>query len=673
MDFIAFKLALQRQFNLMKTGELFRTKAGKDEMWTEYLESFPSGSDPIFRERTTHDCNCCKQFIRAVGNMISIIDNKFVSIWDVKLDDEYQIVANSMSRFVKSKAIENFFLHYESTAGTDKNNELKDGVTKTWEHFYFQLPSKFVRNDDKIGSELAELSSTKDVMLRSLTEITTDSINTVVDLIKQGSLLRGDEKLETVLAFQKLKKAFDKLEDKKRAHNIFCWSRVKTTPPNVARMRSDVIGTLLVDLSEDVDLEIAVAKFEDKVNGSKYQRPTALVTEKQKQEAKQDFKDLGLEGAENRRYAVMEDISINNVLFADRSAKKRMTDAFDAVPTKATSKQKSLDTIEEIPIEKFLSDILPNIDSMEVMFENKHTPNLMSLIAPADMTAKTMFKWPNGFSWSYTGDFADSIKERVKAAGGNVTGELCCRLAWYNTDDLDFHMEEGDGHLIHYMTRRHLSRSGGMLDVDANGADGNMANPVENIFYEFINKMIEGRRYRLRVHQYQVRTSSNPGFEVEIDILGTIHSFVYPKAVRQGEKIDVADLVYTKKDGLVVIPILKSSQAVKEVWNIQTQTFHKVQMALLSPNHWDEKAIGNKHYFFMLENCINSGSARGFYNEFLMSELAKHRKTFEIIGSMVKTQESENQLSGLGFSSTQRNELLCRVKGNFTRTIKIKF
>jgi hypothetical protein len=33
----------------------------------------------------------------------------------------------------------------------------------------------------------------------------------------------------------------------------------------------------------------------------------------------------------------------------------------------------------------------------------------------------------------------------------------------------------------------------------------------------------------------------------------------------------------------------------------------------------------------------------------------------------------DEQLSGLGFSSTQKNTLLCRVKGSFTRTIKIMF
>jgi hypothetical protein len=44
-----------------------------------------------------------------------------------------------------------------------------------------------------------------------------------------------------------------------------------------------------------------------------------------------------------------------------------------------------------------------------------------------------------------------------------------------------------------------------------------------------------------------------------------------------------------------------------------------------------------------------------------------------MVGSKIKVSGEENQLSGLGFSSTQRNSVVARVKGAFTRTIKINF
>jgi hypothetical protein len=39
----------------------------------------------------------------------------------------------------------------------------------------------------------------------------------------------------------------------------------------------------------------------------------------------------------------------------------------------------------------------------------------------------------------------------------------------------------------------------------------------------------------------------------------------------------------------------------------------------------------------------------------------------------MKAESSADQISGLGFSSTQRNELLVKVKGSFNRTVKVIF
>jgi hypothetical protein len=111
----------------------------------------------------------------------------------------------------------------------------------------------------------------------------------------------------------------------------------------------------------------------------------------------------------------------------------------------------------------------------------------------------------------------------------------------------------------------------------------------------------------------------------------------------------------------------------KEAWGVKTQMFTPVSAVMLSPNYWGGEGIGNKHYFFMLEGCQNDGTARGFYNEFLSNELNPHRKVLEIVGSKMHTEKSENQLSGIGFSSTQKGCLLCKVKGAFTRVVKVVF
>lgn len=670
MLFNVFKQAVAAQFAKMQQYPLFRTGVDKDARWAEYLNSFPEGTNPKFRERTEHDCQCCRSFIRSVGDVVAIIDGKMVSIWDVKIGGFYQVVADAMSALVKSEPIKDVFLHTQPTAGVNKNYENSDDGVITWEHFFINIPDALIVKEDDLASTLGEIRSTYDVMFRGLTELTVESLDTVLELIDQNSLLRGAEHKGAVEAFLKLKQEFDAIEHQWQKE-WFCWTRVKTVAYPVARIRNSAIGSLLVDLSNGDDLEGSVKSYETKVGGDNYKRPTALVTESMKKKAKEKIQELGLMSALERRYASINDITINNILFADRAARKVIEgDVFDTIGASAVN-LKSFDKVEEVTIENFIANILPKADSIEVMLENRHSSNLVSLIAPVDPTARNMFKWDNRFSWSYTGDVADSIKERVKAAGGNVTGELCCRLAWDYADDLDFHMKEPDGGHIHFGNRRSLSRCGGMLDVDANGIDGPRPNPVENIFYNRLSTMKEGQ-YDLIVHNYS-RRSDGVGFVVELDILGDVSTINYNKTLKSGEQIRVARFNYTKAGGLKIVESLPSSSTSKNVWNVPTQTFNKVNVVMMSPNFWDGREVGNKHYFFMLENCLNDGQARGFYNEFLIPELNEHRKVLEIVGSKMKTEESDKQLSGLGFSSTQRNSVLCRVKGSFSRVVKIVF
>ena len=669
MNFMTIQHAVAAQFEKLSKGDLFRTGAEKDELWTTYLGSFPEGSNPIYKERTGHDCNCCKQYIRAVGNVVGIVNGKLESIWDIQVDEpNYQAVANAMSKFVKDHAIVDTFLHYERTAGTVKSFQETISGVQTWNHFFVNIPQKFVKPNADIATALSLTRSTHDVFLRALIEIPMDAVNTVLELIAQNSIYRGEEHKFAVIEFKKQLVAFDKAEDKE----TFVWASLSEVKGSVSNIRNSVIGTLMTDLAEGKDLTDAVGSYESKVAPTNYKRPTALVTKAMIEKAKNTIEEMGLTSALERRYANISDITINNVLFADRSSKPKMqSSVFDGIAaTVATKKPKALDKVEEVQIEKFLSDILPKAETIEVMLENKHTNNLVSLIAPFDPTAKPLFKWNNNFSWSYNGDVADSIKGRVKQAGGNVTGDLCCRLAWFNYDDLDFYMLEPNGSTIYFGNRNSYS---GSLDVDMNAAGRHESRaPVENIVYPSKHNMQEGV-YKLSVNNYSKQETKDEGFEVEMDFMGTVYKFSYAQAVKNKSTIVVVEFKYTHKDGIEFIKALPPTQSVKTIWNLPTQSFRKVSALMLSPNYWDGFNTGNKHYFFMLDGCLNDGTARGFYNEFLREELTPHRKVIEVVGSKMQTANSEKQLSGLGFSTTQRNELLVKVTGSFSRVIKVVF
>ncbi len=238
-------------------------------------------------------------------------------------------------------------------------------------------------------------------------------------------------------------------------------------------------------------------------------------------------------------------------------------------------------------------------------------------------------------------------------------------------NDLDLHVVEPNNLEIYYSNR--IGRSGGKLDVDENAGYGKTRKPVENIIWVNERKMLEGK-YVVYVNNFHCRESVDTGFTLEIEHNGEVRQFVYDKPVKHKENVMVAEITYSKSKGIQIRELIPStSHSSVSLWNIDTNKFHKVNVMMLSPNYWDEQGIGNKHYFFMLDDCKNPEPVRGFFNEYLNSELTPHRKVFEVLADKMKIPYQEHQLSGLGFSSTMRNSVIVKVDGTFSRTLKVNF
>ena len=662
MNFKNFADAIKAQFETLSQYDLFRINIDKDTIWQAYLAAYPKESNPIYLERTQHDCQACASFVKNIGNVVAIKDNKLVTVWDISVSEpEYQAVAKTMKQLIESLLIKDIFLHDTRIQLQPKTNQLlDDGSTITWDHLSCKVPKKFKPAD--IATQLGNAKSTRDVFARGLEELTLTSLRTVSDLISDKLLYRGDEFRTTIETALATKIQYDNATNK----NLFTWQHYKSP---TARIRNTAIGTLLINLSENMDLETAVKKYESVVAPSNYKRTSALITPGMIKQATETIAELGIEDSLHRRLAVTEDVSINNVIFADRSTAEHMKGSIGDLLASSTKKpSKGLSNTIDISIDEFVKDIIPNIDSMEMLLDNKYTGNLMTLVAPQEANAKPIFKWNNNFSWSYNGNITDSMKERVKTAGGKIDGVLRFSIQWNeenndSNNDLDAHCASPTTHI--YFSNKKCYITDGNLDIDITNPGSNTA--VENITWPKLSRMKDGE-YNFYVNNYNGRNTN--GFRAEIEFNGEIHSFDYPRSVTS----DVPVATVTLKNGQFTIkPYLKSSTASKQIWNLSTQSFVKVNMMMLSPNFWDGQTIGNKHHFFILDNCNNPDQVLGFYNEFLSNELTPHRKTMEILSSKMKCQPSESSLSGLGFSSTVKNEVVVKTKGSITRTYNIKF
>lgn len=687
MEFTEMRNKLREHFNEMvkDVDHLFEVAVDKDELWNLYLDSFPAGTNEIYRERRWHDCSCCRQFIKTIGNAVVIKNGKITTIWDFRTDDStYQPVLDALSKFIKSHAVSDIYVSKFKKIGTLQNyEEMENGKVQEWTHFYAELPDNLVdRSSRSEGDIKGSFRDTRNVFKRSLDEITMDAIDTILELINSNTLYKGEEWKGVLSEFKKYKKEYDKLASETEK-DIYAWEQSVKAGIAIGRIRNHSIGTLLVNVSEEMDLDTAVKKYEQIVAPANYKRPKAIYTKKMLEDAKKTITELGYLDSLQRRFANLDDITVNNILFSNRDAAKRICgadDIFGEMEKEVAVNPRKFSKIEEISATDFVDKVIPTAKEVEVFVENKHDKNFVSMIAPCNKEAKTMFKWNNGLSWAYTGNITDSdMKQNVKAAGGNVDGVLRFSIQWNESgkdnSDLDAHCIEPTGNEIYFGNCRkpEMSKLGGQLDIDITQPNSQMPGKasVENITWLDKSRMKSGV-YKFFVNQYAARGSK--GFKAEIEFDGEIYSFEYNRPV--SGNVQVAEATLDSNGNFTIKEKLSGSSTIssRNIWGVNTNQFVPVSVISYSPNYFDEQdGIGHRHLFFFLKDCVNTEEPNGYYNEFLKNELAEHKRVFEALGAKCHVEDTEDQLSGIGFSMTKRAELIVKVKGATERIMKVKF
>ena len=698
---------LQEQFAKMcATGKLFRSKVSGDQIWEAYMSGF--GEDPIFRDpqSSEHNCNQCKHFFQRYGNIVAVAeDNSIMTMFDGDTTDEYRESFANMRNLLISAPIENVFVEtfdylykavYErctkessmfalnldhtvkryTKEEAEKFGVVKPNETRTFYHFCVRLPKEFVNmSHNTVDNIQARFRDDKNVFKDGLDRIPVDTLQLVLDLINQGSLLNGDTYKYKVESFLQVARKYAALSDAEKDN--WCW--VNSYKYALARFKNEVIGTLCIELAEGKEINAACLDFNKRVDPANYMKATAPITKQMIENAKAFIAENGYEESFTRRCATMDDIRVCDILHANagNGAVKPVSILDGIKPTSTRHKRSEFDGVEVVGIEKFMKDILPGCTSVEVFLLNSHKNNFVTLTTPVKKDSKPIFKWGNNFGWTYNGNLAgkSEIKEAVKAAGGFVNAPFRFSIMW-NEDgrsivDLDAHAIEPDGIEIYYGSYKGHKTPvcGGMLDIDMIRPEGV---GVENIFWDEPERIKDGK-YRFFIVNYD--GNRNSGAKAEIAFGDEVFTYVVDEEIFRPHPVDIAT-VYIK-DGMIdhidqSKYLVDENATSKEIYGLETNQFHKVNLVCLSPNHWDG-AFGNKHYFFMLDGAKAPESIRGFHNEFLRPELFEHRKVMEVLGNTLKVESTDKQLSGLGFNATVRDEVVLRLQGSHKRVIKVQF
>ena len=391
MEFKDFRNMISDHFKTMTkdVDRLFEVGVDKDEMWNTYLDSFPTGTNEIFRKRREYDCSCCRQFVKQIGSAVVIKNNKLETIWDLGIhDDKFEPVAKAMSDFVRRHCVTDVYVSKFKKVGTEYNYEqYENGTMKKWEHFQIILDDKFVdKTARSIGDIKGGFRDTKNVFKRSLDEISMDALETVLELINSNTLYKGEEWKTILMEFKRYKKEYEKLSSDD-VRDLYTWENSVKAGIAIGRIRNHSIGTLLVNVSNEMDLDTAVKKYEQIVAPTNYKRPKAIFTKKMLEDAKKTISELGYMDSLNRRFATLDDITVNNILFSNKDAAKRISDSsdiFGELEKQAVVNPRKFSRVEEITANDFIKNVLPSAKEVEVLVENKHSNNFVSLIAPCN-------------------------------------------------------------------------------------------------------------------------------------------------------------------------------------------------------------------------------------------------------------------------------------------------
>ena len=700
----------QAQFNsLSERGKLFRSTVTGRQVWETYMRGF--GEDPVFRDpqSSEHNCNTCRNFFERYGNIVAVDEDlNIITMYDGETSDEYRESFRLMSELLKGAPIggvfvETFnnlnFLPYEQTnknaedfalgisqnvkqytqEEADKYGVVEAGRVYTFHHFMVRLRREFVTfTNESVDSLTARYREDKVQFEKGLNTITPDTLELVIDLIKQGSLLNGVAYQTKVEAYLHEARVYADVPQEKRD----AWLWVTSYKNPFARFRTELIGTLCTELAEGKELAKACTDWNKRVDPANYMKAKAPITQQMIDAAKAFVTENGYEQSFNRRCATMEDIKVCDILHANAGdGTVKPVSIFDGLkPTATRHKSSEFDGVPEVGIDEFMRDILPTCKAVEVYLQNRMEKNFVTLTAPAVADSKPIFKWPNNFGWTYNGNLAgkSEIREAVKQAGGFVDAYFRFSILWNENGqdicDLDAHAIEPDRTEIFFGSNniskgKPKTRCGGCLDID-------MIRPksigVENIYWTEPEKLDDGK-YEMWIANYD--DGPNIMTKAEVAIGDQVFQYEIPRRITGGQPVCVAVVII--KDGKLAdikhSDYLKDgSGIVREIYGLRTCEFHRVSLVCLSPNYWQSE-VGHKHYFFMLDGAKAPKAIRGFHNEFLTADLLDHRKVMEVLGQTQQVESTDGQLSGLGFNATVRDEMVVRTTGSDSRIIRIKF
>lgn len=392
-----FLTAVQKAFDnsVSLAGKLFTTAS--DGLYEVYLDSMPSG-------RQYHTCHTCRRFIESYGGLVAIAEDGTTrsALWetDVLVPEFYQGVTQKLASIVRKSRVTGVFLSGEKVWGIP--------VTGNWTHLAVKPPAEIVFAHP-IKSAFQAIAAKKEdfnTVALALSDFKTDMLEEAMRILQAEAVSRSEKFVAPVQFLLDLQHNRTLAKSSILKENIL-WRAIAGAPDGFCHPRASVIGSLLEDIKKGLPFEDIKRKFNSKVGGLVYQRPTAAPTVGNLAAAEKIAEKLGIGPSLERRYARLDEIQ--TIWMPKKTEEEKSDSLFGHLKPKTSVpevKHVKLPT-QKITWEKFVRTVLSSADEIELYVSNATIP-FIALVTAVNPDAPPILKWDreeqrNPISWYVKG------------------------------------------------------------------------------------------------------------------------------------------------------------------------------------------------------------------------------------------------------------------------------
>lgn len=354
-----------------------------EDLYDVYLAALPESL------RQEHNCSMCRRFVTRFGGLVTIDARGKTSpvLWSAKQGrDPYASAARALVDTISRAPVVGVFMSSERAWGKPR--------TGVWPHLSVKptnalvFSNKGTRNAEQAAAEKREDVNT---LRAALNDYSLELVKRAASLLETGKLFRSEKCISVAKWLLGVHKSLKGAGSARTRENLI-WSFVATAPPGFCHVRSSMIGSLLDDLANELSFDEIKARFDAKMDPTKYQRPTAPPGEQNIQRAETIFAKLRSAGALERRFATLADIE---TLWRPASAKKPKREGIFA-NVKARSKTRPITPIDAPPVvmtwEKFARTVLP--EAAQIHYHVPAAPKAYTaLVTAKNPDAPPIIQW----------------------------------------------------------------------------------------------------------------------------------------------------------------------------------------------------------------------------------------------------------------------------------------